>query len=78
VSGLGVGVSVQELIQSADGVGVRLPGLPCSLGAREGQGVGLPATEPDVEVNLVGSVDGYVLDDQSGDALAFTLGGGGV
>ena len=73
---LGVGVVVEELIEHGERVWV---GLPCfeALGrAWDREAGGLPAAEADVQVDLVGFVERDVLDQQAGDALAFSRGCG--
>ena len=69
--GLGVGVIVKELVEQLEGVGVGLAGLPGVERDRDGEAGCLPAAEADVEVDLVGLVDGDVLDQQSSDPFPF-------
>ena len=59
---LGVGVVVEESVDLGERVGgglARFPGVQCP---RECQGGGLAAAEADVEMNLIGSAEGDVLD----------------
>jgi hypothetical protein len=78
VGGLGVGVVVEEPVERGEGVGVGLAGLPARRGDRDGEAGGLSAAESDVEVDLVGLVEGDVVDDEPDHPFAFSLGGGGV
>ena len=59
---LGVGVIVEELVEQRDRVGVGLSLLPGVQRDRDCQAGGLPGAEADVKVDLVGLVDGDVLD----------------
>ena len=61
-----------------EGVSVGLAGLPCGGRDGDGQAGGLSASEANVEVDLVGLVDGDVVDEQAGHAFAFPLRGGRV
>ena len=63
---------------SAEGVGLGLSGLIGGEGYGDDEAGGLSASEADVEVDLVGLVDGDVFDEQPGDAFAFSDRGGRV
>ena len=76
--GLGVGVIVEQPVEQRERVGVRLPQVPRAGWDRDREAGGLAAAEADVEVDLVGLVEGDVFDQEAGDAFAFALRGGGV
>jgi len=76
--GLGVGVRFEKVIQSGEGVGVGLAGLPTSERDGNQKARGHPTTEADVELNLLRLDDGDVLDEQPGDPLALPDGRGRI
>jgi hypothetical protein len=78
VRDLSVGVVIEELIEKAEGIGVRLSGLPGSGRDRGGEAGGLPAFEAHVEMDDVGPVDGDIFDEETDHALALSLRGSGV
>ena len=78
LGGLGVGVSVEQAVEQLEGVGVGLAGLPGVERDRDRQAGGLPAAEADVQVDLVGLVQGDVGDQQPRDPFAFAGWGGRV
>ena len=78
VGGLGVGVVVEEPVERGERVGVGLAGCPTRWRDGDGEAGGLPAAEADVEVDLVGLVEGDVVDDEPDHPFAFPLRGGGV
>ena len=57
-----VGVLVEEAVDEGEGVGVGLARLPCAERDGDRQVLGLAAAETDVELDLLGAVDGDVLD----------------
>jgi hypothetical protein len=69
-------VIVEESVEHREGVRVGLAGLPGVERDRDREAGGLPAAEADVQVDLVGFVERDVLDQQAGDALAFSRGCG--
>ena len=71
---VGVGVFVEELIEQVEGVGCGLAELPCLGRDGCGEAGGLPAAEPDVQVDVVVLDEGDVVEEQAGDAFAFALG----
>ena len=75
---LAFGVLVEEPVDLGDHVGRGLAELPDGGREREGDAGGLPAAEADVQVDLVGAVQRDVLDQQPGDAFAFTGGRRGI
>ena len=72
VGGLGVGVGVEQPVEFGQGVGLGLSGLIGGEGYGDDEAGGLSASEADVEMDLVGLVDGDVFDEQPGDAFAFS------
>ena len=54
VGGFGVGVGVEEPVERGEGVGVGSAELPGFRRDRDGEAVGLPAAEADVQVDVVG------------------------
>ena len=62
VGGLGVGVGVEVPVERGEGVGVGLAELPGLGRNRDGEAGGLPAAEPDVQVDAVGLVQRDVVD----------------
>jgi hypothetical protein len=76
--GLGVGVGVEQAVEQLDCVGVGLAGLPGPERDRGAEAERLAAAEADVQVDLVGAVEGDVLDQQPRDALALARRGGRV
>jgi hypothetical protein len=76
--GFAVGVVVEELVEQGEHAGGGLPGFPGRRRDRDGQAGGLAAAEPDVQVDLIGSDHGDVVDEQAGHALALALRGGRV
>jgi hypothetical protein len=78
LGGLDVGVIVEQAVEQLEGVRVGLAGLPGVERDRDRRAGGLPAAEADVQVDLVGLVEGDVGDQQSGDPLALAGRGGRV
>jgi hypothetical protein len=78
VGGLGVGVVFEELVEAGEGVGVGPGRLPAVGWDGESEAGGRAAAEADVQADLVGLVDGDVVYEEAGYALALPLGGGGV
>ena len=76
--GLAVGVVIEQAVEHREGVGVGLAGFPGVERDRDREAGGLPAAEADVQVDLIGFVEGDVLDQQAGDPFAFPGGCGGV
>ena len=62
VGGLGVGVGVEVPVERGEGVGVGLAELPGLGRNRDSEAGGLPAAEPDVQVDAVGLVQRDVVD----------------
>ena len=75
VGGLGVGVGVQEPIECGEGVGAGLTDLPGLGRDRNGEAGGLPAAEPDMDVDAVGLVQGDVVDQEADYAFTVPLRG---
>ena len=70
--GLSVGVGVEQPVERSKRLGLRLAHLIGRQGDGHDQADGLPASEPDVQVDLVGLEDGDVLEEKTGDALALS------
>jgi hypothetical protein len=73
VRDLRVGVVIEKSVEQGESVGVGLMRLPRLERERHGDAGGLPALEPDVEVDDLGPVDGDVLDEEPDHAFAFPL-----
>lgn len=78
LGGLGVGVIVEQAVERAERVGAGLALLPGRERDRDRERGGRPTAEADVQVDLLGAVQGDVLDQQPRDALALAIGGGGI
>jgi len=75
LGGFGVGVIVEQAVEHRECVGVGLSCLPGVERDRDREAGRLAAAEADVYVDLVGLVEGDVLDQQPRDPFAFPLRG---
>ena len=75
---LAFGVFVEELVDLGDQLGRGFALLTDGGREREREAGGLPASEADVKVDLVGAVQRDVVDQQPRDAFAFTGGCRGI
>jgi len=73
VGGFGVGVGVEEPVERGNGVRAGLTGLPGGGRDRDDNAVGLPATQAHVQVDVVGLVQGDVVDQEADHAFAVAL-----